>query len=76
MTELDGGFARARGLGLRSIPAWVALHTRGPKGGANLYHCVVVYRVDGVYFRDDPSARLGMYPDGDRHPFPGVARPL
>jgi hypothetical protein len=76
MTEVDGGFARARRLGLRTVPAWVELHTRGPKGGANLYHCVVIYQVGDTFYRDDPSARLGMYPDGDRHPFPGVARPL
>ena len=76
MTAEDGGFALARRLGLRSVPAWVQLHTRGRKGGANLYHCVVLYRVGDLFFRDDPSARLGMYPDGDRHPFPGVARPF
>jgi hypothetical protein len=75
MSPVDGGFALARHLRLTSIPAWVQLHTRGPHGGANLYHCVVIYRVGNTFYRDDPSARLGMYPDGDRHPFPGPARP-
>ena len=76
MSPVDGGFAAARRAGLRSIPAWVQLHTRGVHGSANLYHCVVIYRVLDQFYRDDPSARLGMYPDGDRHPFPGIAQPF
>jgi hypothetical protein len=72
MTPEDGGFALAQGLGLQSIPAWVTLRTRGAWGGpGNLYHCVVLYKVGETWWRDDPSARLGMYPDGRRHPYNG-----
>ena len=76
MSPADGGFDLARRMRLRSVPAWVQLRTRGEPGQSNLYHCIVLYRVGETWWRDDPSARLGMYPDGDRHPFPDPAQPL
>lgn len=56
----DPGYAEARRLGLRSIRAEVYLRTRVRPGRSGLYHCVVRYRVGERWYRDDPSARLGM----------------
>jgi hypothetical protein len=44
-----------------SLQAEVMLTTRSEPDNPGLYHCIVRYRVDGQWFRDDPSARLGMY---------------
>lgn len=78
MSPEDGGYALAMRLQPESIPAWVVLRTRGQHGAkAGMYHCVVLYRVGETWWRDDPSARLGMFPDGDRHPYQGQqATPL
>lgn len=57
----DGGFAEARRLRLPTIQAEAMMTTRVPRGGRGLYHVVVRYRVGNRWFRDDPSARLGMY---------------
>jgi len=57
----DGGYREARRRNLRSIPAQTMLRTRTRKGKPGLYHVVVRYRVAGRWYRDDPSARLGMY---------------
>ncbi len=61
MTPEDGGYAEALRLGLDSIPAWVILRTKGIHGQPNLYHCIVLYQVGNTWWRDDPSARLGMF---------------
>ena len=58
---LRTGFADAKRLGLRRIPAEVFLSTRTEPGQGGLFHCLVRYRVNGRWFEDDPSARLGMY---------------
>ncbi len=77
MTPEDGGFELARRLQLESIPAWVVLRTRSEHGQRGMYHCIVLYRIADTWWRDDPSARLGMFPDGDRHPYQGQqATPL
>ena len=39
------------------------LRTHVPRGRTGLYHCIVRYRVGSRWYRDDPSARLGMYGD-------------
>lgn len=57
----DGGYAEARRQRLASIEAEVLLRTRVPRGRTGLYHCIVRYRVGKRWYRDDPSARLGMY---------------
>ncbi len=77
----DPGYRQAQRRRLRSIPAEVMLRTRAPKDGIGLYHCIVRYRVGRRWFRDDPSARLGMYdrkpPVRDRGDFPEmVSGPL
>lgn len=54
----DPGYRR--GHKLRSIHAEVVLQTRAGKLEPGLYHCLVRYRIGGDWFRDDPSARLGM----------------
>lgn len=54
----DGGYRRGRRM--KSIPAQVLLLTRAGKFEPGMYHCVVRYRVGGRWYRDDPSARLGM----------------
>ena len=56
----DGGYADARRLRLPAIYAEVFLRTRSPRGKPGLYHCHVRYVVNGVWYFDDPSARLGM----------------
>jgi hypothetical protein len=45
---------------MRSIEAQVLLLTRSGRFEPGMYHCVVRYRLGGRWFRDDPSARLGM----------------
>ena len=57
----DGGYKAAKRRRLKSIPAEVMLRTRAPEGRSGLYHCIVRYRVGKHWYRDDPSARLGMY---------------
>lgn len=54
----DGGYQRGRRL--RSIEAQVLLLTKSSRLQPGLYHCIVRYRVGGRWYRDDPSARLGM----------------
>ena len=61
----DGGYRQARQQRLGSIHAEVMLRTRAGLNQPGLYHCVVRYRVGRRWYRDDPSARLGMY---DRKP--------
>jgi len=70
LTPIDGGHDQALRLGLESIPAWVLLRTKGLKGERNLYHCVVLYKVGDTFWRDDPSARLGMF-ERRYHPYAG-----
>ena len=54
----DPGYERGRGR--RSIPAQVLLLTRSGRFEPGMYHCVVRYRIGDRWYRDDPSARLGM----------------
>ena len=72
--EQDPGHQQAKRRGLRSIRAEVMLRTRARENEVGLYHCIVRYRVGSRWFRDDPSARLGMYdrkpPLRDRGDFP------
>jgi hypothetical protein len=56
----DEGFELARRHRPASIPAEVLLTTRTEPGRPGLYHCVVRYPISRRWFRDDPSARLGM----------------
>jgi hypothetical protein len=56
----EHGYAEARRTRPASIPAQVMLRTRAQQGQTGLYHCIVRYRVAGRWYRDDPSARLGM----------------
>jgi hypothetical protein len=56
----DEGWEQARRLRPATIPAEVLLTTRTEPGRPGLYHCVVRYPISGRWFRDDPSARLGM----------------
>ena len=63
----DGGYREARRRKPRSIRAETMLRTRTRRGKPGLYHVVVRYRVCGRWYRDDPSARLGMY-DAPRKP--------
>ena len=57
----DGGYKRALKSKPESIEAEVLLRTRAAPGELGLYHAVVRYRVGKRWYRDDPSARLGMY---------------
>ena len=59
----DGGYTEARKKRQPSLEAQVLLRTRVPQGQTGLYHCIVRYRVGSRWYRDDPSARLGMYED-------------
>lgn len=59
----EPGYAAAREEGLGSIPAEVCLTTRVQPGEHGQYHCIVVYRIMGRTYWDDPSARLGMLDD-------------
>lgn len=54
----DPGHALARKLRPSRVRAEVLITT--PEPGPRLYHCIVRYRLGGRWFRDDPSARLGM----------------
>lgn len=66
----DGGYRQAREQRLESIEAEPFLRTHVPVGHTGLYHVVVRYRVGRYWYRDDPSARLGMYgPDRMRNPW-------
>lgn len=66
----DGGFDEAHRRKLESLPAECFLRTRAPAGQTGLYHVVVRYQVGRRWFRDDPSARLGMYgPDRTDNPW-------
>ena len=56
----DPGYADAMRGQPTSIEAEVMLRTRSPRNRPGLYHCIVRYRVSGRWYRDDPSARLGM----------------
>lgn len=56
----DPGFEKARRDRLSSIEAQVLLLTRTTTDRPGQYHCIVRYRVGGRWYRDDPSARLGM----------------
>ena len=58
LTPRDGGHQRGRRL--RSIEAQVLLLTKSSRFQPGLYHCIVRYRVGRRWYRDDPSARLGM----------------
>ena len=60
LREGDGGFETARRLRLARIDAEVLLRTSSTPDHPGLYHCLVRYRVGGRWYRDDPSARLGM----------------
>jgi hypothetical protein len=66
----DGGYKAAHRNRLRRIEAEVFLRTRAAEGQTGLYHCIVRYRVGSRWYRDDPSARLGMYgPDRLENPW-------
>lgn len=56
----DEGYEAAQAEPLPSIPAEVMLLTLAAPGETGLYHCIVRYRIAGRWYRDDPSARLGM----------------
>lgn len=56
----DEGYEETRGQPLDHIPAEVMLLTMAAPGETGLYHCIVRYRIAGRWYRDDPSARLGM----------------
>jgi len=56
----DDGYELAQRTRPRSIQAEVMLKTRSPEDRPGLYHCIVRYRVGSRWYRDDPSARLGM----------------
>ena len=60
MTPDDPGFAYAFENQINKIESEVVLltNTKGPKPGQ--YHCITRYLLGGRWFRDDPSARLGM----------------
>ncbi len=57
----DGGYALAQRAHPGTIHAEVMLRTRTRPDQPGLYHCITRYRVGGRWFRDDPSARLGMH---------------
>jgi hypothetical protein len=61
MSSDDEGWELAAKLKPATIPAEVMLRTRARPDEPGLYHCIVRYPIDGKWFRDDPSARLGMY---------------
>lgn len=61
----DPGHREARRLGLDSIEAEVLLLTTSDGRRPGQYHCIVRYRVGSRWYRDDPSARLGMPLPGD-----------
>ena len=57
----DAGFNEAEMTRAATLEAEVMLTTRSRPDDPGLYHCVARYRIGGRWFRDDPSARLGMY---------------
>jgi hypothetical protein len=57
----DEGFDQAQRSRPGTLRAEVMLTTRSEPDNPGLYHCIVRYQVDGRWFRDDPSARLGMH---------------
>jgi hypothetical protein len=57
----DEGFAEAEALRPATLAAEVMLTTRSRPDDPGLYHCIVRYAVGRAWFRDDPSARLGMH---------------
>lgn len=57
----DAGYRVAQRDRPAHVRAEVMLTTRTPSGTPGLYHCIVRYRLGGRWFKDDPSARLGMY---------------
>lgn len=54
----EGGYREGRERA--SLEAQVLLLTRTERFQPGLYHCIVRYRVGDRWYRDDPSARLGM----------------
>ena len=56
----EGGYREAVQTRPEHIFAEVILRTNGGADGGGLYHCLVHYNVSGRWYRDDPSARLGM----------------
>jgi len=62
----DEGYELAAKSKPATIAAEVMLRTRARPDQPGLYHCIVRYPIGGQWFRDDPSARLGMY--GTIHP--------
>jgi hypothetical protein len=61
----EGGYELAQRLRPQSIRAEVLLVTKTAPGTPGAYHCITRYQVGQHWYRDDPSARLGMY-DGRR----------
>lgn len=61
LTPEDGGYQVAQYLKPDYIPAEVILRTKTDPNGIGPYHCIVRYQVGNHWYRDDPSARLGMY---------------
>ena len=66
----DGGYVDARRRRPATIPAEVLLLTTSDGRSPGQYHCIVRYRVGRRWYRDDPSARLGMPLPGDPAPRP------
>ena len=60
MAPGDEGWDLAAKLKPASIAAEVMLRTRARPDEPGMYHCIVRYPIGGTWFRDDPSARLGM----------------
>ena len=56
----DEGYYAAQRSRPEQIYAEVYLATDSEPGMPGLFHCVVRYWINGVEYRDDPSARLGM----------------
>lgn len=56
----DDGYVLAQQLRPDPIRAEVMLTTRSRPDDPGLYHCIVRYPIGDQWFRDDPSARLGM----------------
>ena len=63
----EPGYGAAQELRPRHIAAEVMLTTRTKRGRRGLFHGITRYRIDGRWYRDDPSARLGMV-GGRIHP--------
>jgi hypothetical protein len=56
----DPGLEHALRLRPKHIEAEVLMTTRVRPGAAGPYHCIIRYRIGDTWYRDDPSARLGM----------------